>query len=263
MEIPHRSGVEWFGDPLANGSFIVSFADSRPSDIYRELALAFALKNGYELTPALLQTIDRTARARDAEYFGEARARGISKSIRDLLGARRKKDAERIASEVVIDAAQFHDLVLNCQMLGLSHHSKFHSFEPEQRLLTADERAALFASGETQPPSADQEKVAAKVRQLFVEREQRSIHMFANSRDEWHCFFFSFDDIADSGNHWTGGSHVHYVSHVFDPRKLTKKKVWKALDQCRHGFGVGRKLAVLVALRRLRTHQPMRIFEQC
>jgi hypothetical protein len=58
--------------------------------------------------------------------------------------------------------------------------------------------------------------------------------MFANS-DVWHCFFFSFEDIADNENHWRGGAHIHFVNHAFDPR-LKRKAVWKALDERRHGL---------------------------
>jgi hypothetical protein len=59
------------------------------------------------------------------------------------------------------------------------------------------------------------------------------VHIFAHS-EEWHCFFFSFDDIADDENPWEGGSHVHFVNHVFDPR-VKRKAVWRQLAERRHG----------------------------
>jgi hypothetical protein len=235
MEIPRRGGVEWFGDPLESGSFITSFAETRPAEIVLQVALAFAAKNGHEITPELLRLLERDALKREAEYYAEVRARGVSKGISELLAARRRKDVDRIADTVVIEAAEFYDLCINCSSLGLSRHSKFQRFEPEQRRLTDEERARLLAPAGAPPAPAttEEEKVAAKVRQLFIEREHRAIHMFANS-DVWHCFFFSFEDIADKANHWRGGSHVHFVNHVFDPR-LKRKAVWKALDERRHG----------------------------
>jgi hypothetical protein len=233
MEIPRRGGVEWFGDPLASGSFITSFGETRPAEIILEIALAFAAKNGYERTPEVVRLLKDDALKREAEYFAQVRARGVSKGIREMLDAKRKKDVERIADEIVISAEEFYDLCMNCRMLGLSRHSKFQHFEPEQRLLTGDERARLVAP-DGDPAGRDEEKVVAKVRQLFVEREHRSIQMFANS-DVWHCFFFSLEDIADDANHWRGGSHLHFVNHVFDPR-LKRKAVWKALDERRHGL---------------------------
>lgn len=233
MQLPIRDGVQILRNPTnEKSSFIVSFAGTRPSDIYRALALEFAQRNRYPITPALLREIERIAQERDRDFYAEVRARGIAKPLRDLLSAKRKKHVERIASEIVINVADFIDLIHNCQMLGLSHHPKFLSFEPEQRALTDDEREALFS------PSDDESQLAAKARskvqQFFVEREHRAIHMFANASDEWHCFFSSFDDtLLGDDNHWTGGAHLHFVNHVFDPRNLTKKKVWKALDEKR------------------------------
>jgi hypothetical protein len=235
MEIPRRGGAEWFGDPLESGSFITSFSDTRPAEIVLQLALAFVAKNGYELTPELLRLLQQDALKREAEHYAEVRARGVPKGIGELLAAKRKKDVERIADKITIEAADFYDFCINCRLLGLSRHSKFQHFEPEQRLLTDEERAQLLAPAVAPPAPAtrDEEKVAAKVRQLFVEREHRAIHVFANS-DVWHCFFFSFEDIADDANHWRGGAHIHFVNHVFDPR-LKRKAVWKALDERRHG----------------------------
>lgn len=231
MEVPRRGGVEWFGDARNDGTFFAAFGETRPAELYLQLALAFAHKNGYERTPTLLRMLWQNALEREAEFYAQIRARGISKGLRDLLGATRKKDVERIADEIVIEAGEFSDLCVNCHMLGVSRHAKFQHFEPQQRLLTAEERARLIAS-EGKALSPEDAKVVAKLRQLMVEREHRSIHMFANS-DAWHCFFFTFDDTADGDNHWRGGAHVHFVDHVFDPR-LKQKTVWKALDERRH-----------------------------
>jgi len=127
--------------------------------------------------------------------------------------------------------SQFHDLVYNCHRLHVSHHAKHLEFAPEERLLSDEERQTLLDSDDEYGSPAER-KVASKVRQLIVEREHRSVHMFANSTDEWHCFFMSFKDLAsEAGNHWTyGGAHVHFVNHLFDPRTLSKKKVWRSLQ---------------------------------
>lgn len=233
-EIPARSGVQWIGDPLADGSFIATFANTRPREVVREMFIVFAQKNGYALTPELLLTAQLEGIRREEEYFAEVRARGISQGLRDLVGAKRKKDAARIADGLVVDAREFHDLVLNCHRLGLSHHSKHLEFAPEERLLSDEERETLLDSGDDNGLPAGR-KVAAKVRQLIVEREHRSVHLFANSTDEWHCFFMSFKDIStEAGNHWREGAHLHFVNHVFDPRMLSKKKVWRALQERVH-----------------------------
>lgn len=236
MEVPRRGGVEWIGDPLENESFIVSFAETRPSEIFIALALAHAKKNGIELTTELMQLLRAKALRREAEYYSAIRARGVSTSIRQLLAAKRKRDVERIAQEITIESSEFHDFLINCRMMGLSRHSTFHHFEPEQRVLTEEERASFLAArnAPVAPASVAEEKVSAKVQQLFVERLHRSVHLFT-SANEWHCFFFSFEDISDEENHWSGGSHVHFVSHVFDSR-LKKKAAWKALAERRHSI---------------------------
>jgi hypothetical protein len=58
-QIPSRGGVEWFGDPLSDESaFIVSHSDTRPLELYRELMLVTALKNGAEDTVDLRLEIE-------------------------------------------------------------------------------------------------------------------------------------------------------------------------------------------------------------
>ncbi len=231
-EIPSRSGVQWIGDPMSDGAFLTSFANTRPRELVREMFLVFARKNGYAITPELLATAEAEAIKREEEYFAEVRARGITQGIRDLLGAQRKKDVARIAAGLVIGSRDFLDLVYNCRRLHLSHHAKHLEFVPEGRVLSDEERQTLLESGDDYSLPAEA-KAASKVRQLIVEREHRSIHLFANSTDEWHCFFMSFKDIAtETGNHWThGGAHLHFVNHLFDPRMLSKKKVWKSLQE--------------------------------
>jgi hypothetical protein len=75
--------------------------------------------------------------------------------------------------------------------------------------------------------------VQAKLKQLFMERMHRSVHVFADSGKRWHCFILSFADIAGahlSGeHHWQGGSHIHYISHLFG--RLSKENVWQSLDE--------------------------------
>jgi hypothetical protein len=80
-------------------------------------------------------------------------------------------------------------------------------------------------------------KATSRLAQVFEEREHRSVHFFADSRGRWHCLFLTFRDIAGEPStgkhHWEHGSHLHYISHLFDP-KLTKQDMWTALDERRH-----------------------------
>jgi len=106
-EIPPRSGVQWIGDPLSDGAFVTTFASTRPRELVREMFLLFARKNGYDITPDLLRAAEVEAIKREEEYFVEIRARGIPQGIRDLFGAKRKKEVVRIAEELVITPREF------------------------------------------------------------------------------------------------------------------------------------------------------------
>jgi hypothetical protein len=233
-KVPRRGGVEWLEGPT-DRELIVSFSETRPAEILFALSVRFAQKNGFVVDQATRVELWKSALEREEGFLAPIRARGVPKGLRDLFNAGRKKDVERLASELTLQSQDLMDLHYNCGQLRLSHHSKHMEFVPEQRRLTEDERAAVFAATDT-PTSLDA-KVAAKVRQGFVEREHRSIHMFANGADEWHCFFLSFHDTQQSDNHWKqGGGHLHFVNHTFDSRRLTKKKVWRQLDKRKHSL---------------------------
>jgi hypothetical protein len=232
-EIPRWPGLNFVGDPLAGDrTLFTASADTRPREMYRDLMLLFFQKNGCEVTPELVREAERRGQEHEDKVLAEFRARGVPTGFRDLFGAKRKKDVERVAKDLVVEKGDLPDLKYNCHRLGLSHHSKHLEWTPEALYLTDEERDALFAMAGESPTSPDEVRVVRKVRESFVEREHRSIHMFANASDEWHCVFLSFEDTADhSGNHWRAGAHVHFVNHTFDPRRLTKKKVWRALQE--------------------------------
>jgi len=236
VEIPRFPGVGWVGDPLAgDNSFMVTSADTRPFHIYRDMALLTLQKNGHQITPEVLRVVEQFALEKEREFYAPIRARGVPQVFKDLFAASRKKDLERVASTAIVAKQDLADLVLNCGQVGLSHHSKHVTFVPEERELSDADREVLFAAGD-RAGSPNEEKAFAKVRQLIVERKHRAIHLFANSGDVWHCLFLTFEDIADdAGNHWReGGQHLHLVNHVFDPKRLTKKKVWKGLQERQH-----------------------------
>ena len=231
-ELPRFRGLHFVDDPLATGrTHVVSSADTRYGDMCRDLALEFARKNGWEITPEVVREAELFGQRKEAAFLAEVRARGVPQGIQEILAARRKKDIERIAREIVVAKFDLRDLVYNCHRLGLSHHDQHREWTSPPLELSDEEREVLFAMGDA-PTTPQEENVATKVRQFFVEREHRSVHMFAGGDDVWHCVFLSFRDIADhSGNHWREGAHVHFVNHIFDPRHLTKKKVWRDLQE--------------------------------
>lgn len=237
VRIPPRGGVSWVGDPLENGSFIVSHAGTRPSEVVAELMFQTARKNGVAITPDLVDEIRARALDHERSFVGGIRARGIAGTLRKLLQAKRKRDAVRIAKLLMLTPQDMVDLIYNCGDLGLSHHPKHLEFVPDQRELSDADRAALTGAAAGDEPA--RAKAVAKVHQYFEEREHRSVHMFADSGERWHCFFQTFRDAggdpSSGDHHWKCGAHLHYVSHVFDS-KLTKERVWVALDHRKHSL---------------------------
>jgi hypothetical protein len=47
--------------------------------------------------------------------------------------------------------------------------------------------------------------------------------------NEWHLFYFDYNDalIPKTMNHYAGGPHIHYLSHLWG---VDKDKAWKMLD---------------------------------
>jgi hypothetical protein len=235
MRIPARGGVEWYGDPLADGggAHIVSFSETRPFEIYRELMLVQALMHGAEDTPDLRLAIELRALDQERREIAETRARGIAAPLRALLGAKKKRELELLARDILVEHGDFYDLTRNCGLLGLSRHTEHHNWAPKERSLSEEERASLFDKPEP--------KVVGKVRQLLEEREHRSVHMFTSANgSRWHCFYLTFKDVAGSPStgehHWRGGSHVHFVNYLFNPKKLTRRVVLDALAEREHSI---------------------------
>jgi hypothetical protein len=136
--------------------------------------------------------------------------------------------------EIVLSERDLHDFMCNCGMVGLSHWDKFLEFVPEQRRPDDEDRRALTELPRDSPEHAEAWK---KLEQLYIERENRSVHLFADSRERWHCFFMTFRDVAgdpeSDENHWQHGAHLHYLGHLSDER-LTKEAAWKQLDERHH-----------------------------
>ena len=238
-EIPGRSGVTWWGNPLSDRSVMMqTHPGTRPAEVTAELMWATARMRGMVPTPELAEAVWARALEQEERFLQATRARGITRELRQLLGAERKKLAERITKRMTVTKADLYDLTINCGTLGLSHYDKHLEFVPGQRRLTAEDSNAIFDLD----GSSTAEKLmqaTSRVTQIFRERVHRSVHLFADSRERWHCIFLTFDDVAGEAftgkHHWQGGSHVHYVSHLLNPG-LTKEAVWNALDERRHTF---------------------------
>ena len=144
-ELPRRSGVTWFGNPLAKGSaMMMTHSDTRPAEIRAEMLWAVAQMRGAPPTLELAERIEREALEWEAREEQAIRARGVAKDLRKLFRAERKKRALRIAREITLTKLDLHDLICNCEQLRLSHHPKHLEFLPEERRLRSEDNAAFF-----------------------------------------------------------------------------------------------------------------------
>jgi hypothetical protein len=227
-EIPRRGGVTWWGNPLKDRSVMLQ---THPETTMAEMT-------ALPPSPELAELVWAKAEEMEQRDLRATMARGVAKDLRKLIGAERKKLALRIAKAMVITKQDLHDLTVNCGALNLSHHSKHLEFVPDQRRLTAADNNAIFNLDGSRTAKTLM-NATSRVKQVFSEREHRSVHVFADSRERWHCFFLTFQDIAGEPftgrHHWEHGSHLHYVSHLFDPN-ITKQMVWEGLHERRHSL---------------------------
>jgi hypothetical protein len=238
-EIPQRGGVTWWGNPLKDRRVMLqTHPETTMAEMTAELLWAQAQMKGLPPTPELAEVVWAKAQKMELRDLLATRARGVARDLRKLVGAERKKLALRIAKAMVVTKQDFYDLTVNCGALNLSHHSKHLEFVPEQRRLTAADNNAIFNLDGSRTPETLM-NATSRVKRVFSEREHRSVHLFADSRERWHCFFLTFQDIAGEPftgkHHWEQGSHLHYMSHLFDP-KITRHMVWEALDERRHSL---------------------------
>jgi hypothetical protein len=214
-----------------NSFFLQASEGTSLAEINYATRMTMARLEGLEITPEFAQGVASSALAYEADDLAALRGRGIAGNLRQLLHAKRKGDAERCAKTMVIDHEAFGDLIRNPGAIGMSHYSKQRDFVPPARALNDLDRETLFApAGDV--TDEERRRVEAKVRQVFVEREHVSAHLFANHH-VWHCFYFTFRDMAGhpltATPHWPPpGYHLHYVSHLWT---LTRESVWKQFDQ--------------------------------
>ena len=62
----------------------------------------------------------------------------------------------------------------------------------------------------------------------LLERRYIHAHLFECGSD-WHCFYFSHQDIEPSRNHWKYGCHLHYISHLWP--HLKKRLIWNKFNK--------------------------------
>jgi hypothetical protein len=142
---------------------------------------------------------------------------GVDEGIRNLLAAGSKREAQKLASALVLTGQGLFDLVTNCGTIGYTHDEGHRRDTPEDRALTSEERVGLLYSKGTPDP-----KTLRKIRDGYREQRHLSWHTLTSNADaaRWHCFFYETRDVH--GEPLSGrpqsekiGPHVHYASSLF------------------------------------------------
>jgi hypothetical protein len=148
-------------------------------------------------------------------------------SLLKLFSFEKKRDVERHCRTLTVRVEDFVALVMACDASGqpFAHEISYRDKVPPQLIPSDDEIEALESTPAGTFLSGAAAKAASKMSQSFVDRRYFVGHMFFTpDHSRWHFFCFDLRDLQTEGNHWTEGSHVHFVNWLW-PR-LDAKSVW-------------------------------------
>ncbi len=144
-----------------------------------------------------------------------------SVAVLELLQARKKRDAERIARSFVLPASVFVDLILEARAGTLEPYRYACAFPrktPAELELTPEDLDAIARNG-VGPLSPAAQRAFRKADQTFQARQLGAAHLFY-TRDSRYWHLFAFDQRDIQGEHWSGTSHLHYLADTFTREPL-------------------------------------------
>jgi hypothetical protein len=213
--------VTRLGYPTGRGGALYYVSDQEGlRQMAVDLEIFQYLQNGVDITPQLESQILNDVKFERDNYNSKVANHGVPDRILALLQITEKSKAHKYCKNLTISEFELFLFIQNCHLIGFAHKSKFPEYVPDH-LLIADTDTAKLKNGDTKP-------ISKKLGPLLKERRHINIHLFYRD-SEWHCFFFSYDDIVGKEkNHWKNGSHLHYVSFLWP--NYTKEQVWDSFD---------------------------------
>lgn len=178
-----------------------------------DLKLEQLRANGAYITPEIKSQIKSDTKRKRAEYHRKVRQVGVPDKFEKLFLITKKAEAEQYLRQVVVSEYDLFLLIHNCSQIHFTHRSKFKEYTPEH-LEVSDTDLNEMKSGKPK-------QFFKKTDSQLLERRLIHVHLFECGSD-WHCLYFSHQDIEPSNNHWEYGCHLHYVSHLWP----NKKKGW-------------------------------------
>ncbi len=187
-------------------------------------------RKGLDGAPGVEEMLQQKRVELREKWERQVRAEGVAPHLVQLLAAPSKRDAERLASSMVVTSREFANLVLNAHaLLGYRHRLKVREYRPDHHAAFSDEVSEALHDAKAGPASPEMEKAMRKVGAMFDERKRVHAHLFERGA-KWHCIFFDFNDMTDQER----GPHLHYVSHRWTG--LRRDAVLAAFDERRQSL---------------------------
>ena len=155
----------------------------------------------------------------------------------------RKRDLEQYCKGLVISGRDFARLVMACKRYGkpFRHTISYRDIIPEHLGFSGADhdvlRKDVLRKNGVGPLGPAAAKAVGKLFQTFEERRYLVGHMFYTpDLSEWHFFCFDQRDLEEeTRNHWTKGSHVHFINWLWPG--LDAQFVWSRFANAAHRPG--------------------------
>lgn len=160
--------------------------------------------------------------------------------IFSLFEAEKKKDVEKVCSEITIKHEDLRHLInlSNAKIIEFPylHACKYIEVIPDNVQLTEKNINAITTNGAGKL-NPEAQKAIRKIFQMPLMVKRTTAHLFyRHDYRFWHLFYFDLKDRWVLNNHWGSGTHLHYVSWLWP--NLSCKEVWSSVcEKGKKGIG--------------------------
>lgn len=153
---------------------------------------------------------------------------GFPKNLLTLFSLKKKPDVIKMVKQIILNEDDLVRAIFNANALGFDYSKMHKYFVPDDIRHTDEEKEAFYNNGIGVITNKKAKKFVKKVQEHFRKRMVRSTHLFAKDH-EWHLLYFDYNDAyVKTQNHFKGGPHIHYTSHLLT--SMTKYTVWNMLE---------------------------------
>ena len=221
-----------FGDIGApRGAVLVARDLEGCTRMFAEAERAQMALRGVEITAEVEAAIELRRSDYERRLRAQIAARGVSSDLASVLGSQKKRDLVKRLRSLVVSGITLEALIFNCGQIRFSHRAKHRDHIPADLQLTPRQRLAL-RSMRGPPLTEEAQKAGIKIDHALRRRRHVSAHMF-ESATSWHCLYLTYKESSGAPvfepNHWKGGAHLHWSSHLQETR-LSSNDVWTRLD---------------------------------